>query len=151
MEKVRCFLTHMKWQQQQRERGGITWLELYILSILHGGKVQTDPGPSSQARTVSLQSAIKNFKRRTRNVAMHCVKKEDEWNFHTCEARRSRLEAIAISNNLEARRNVCSGTVLQRLKNAGGGHTWIKCVRPPPRRTHLVRWGPPIFAFFWPI
>ena len=50
----------------------------------------------SQARAVSLQAAIKNFKRR--KVAMHCVKKEDEWNFRTCEARRSRLEAIAISN-----------------------------------------------------
>ena len=43
----------------------------------------------SQARTLSLQSDIKNFKRRTRKVAMHCVNKEDEWNFHTCGARRS--------------------------------------------------------------
>ena len=97
MEKVRCFLTHMKWQQEQRQTGGITWLELYILSILHGGKVKL-LSPCSQTRTVSLQTAIKNFKRRTRKVALHCVRKEDEWNFHTCNARRNRLETIAISN-----------------------------------------------------
>ena len=58
MEKVRCFLTHLKRQQTAREKAGITWLEMYIISILHGGKIQINPA----AKTVSLQTALKQFK-----------------------------------------------------------------------------------------
>ena len=55
------------------------------------------------------------------------------------------------NNNLEARHNVCLPFEKRVKKNAVGGHTWTKCVRPPPQRTHLVRWSPPIFTLFWPI
>jgi len=73
---------------------GMTWLELYILDTLHGGKHFA----KLRAKTLSLQIAIKQLKRRTRKVALHCIRKEEEWQLHTCEARRNRMEVLAISN-----------------------------------------------------
>ena len=93
-EKVRCFLTYIEWQQEQRVQGGITWLEMYILYTLHGGKVTANP----MAKTLSLQTAIKQFKTRARKVAQHCIAKEDEWQLQPCEARKNRMEALAICN-----------------------------------------------------
>ena len=98
MEKVRCFLTHLEWQQEENVQGGITWLELYILSILHGGMDQNNHASMSLTKTISRQTAIKKFKKRARRVALHCMKKKEEWNIHTCDARKNRLETIAISN-----------------------------------------------------
>ena len=69
-------------------------MEMYIISILHGGKVQMNPA----AKTVSLQTAMKQFKKRVRNVALHCTAKEDEWHFSTCQGRGNRLEELAIAN-----------------------------------------------------
>ena len=50
------------------------------------------------AKTLSLQTAIKQFKRRTRKVAMRCTQKEEDWHLQTCEGRRNRMEELAISN-----------------------------------------------------
>ena len=36
-EKVRCFIDNVRWKDQKEKQGGITWIELYILYILHGG------------------------------------------------------------------------------------------------------------------
>ena len=88
MEKARCFLTHLEWQKEEKVQGGISWLELYILSILHGGLDQHNPANRSLTKTISLQTAIKKFKRRARKVALHCMKKKEEWNIHTCDARK---------------------------------------------------------------
>ena len=102
MQKVMCFLTNVTWRQEERDTGGITWLELYILSVLHGGKMEMDP----MAKTISLQSAMKTFKRRVRRIAMHCVLKEDERHFQTCQARSNRMEGLAISNRHAAIRGM---------------------------------------------
>ena len=38
------------------------------------------------------------FKRRVRRIAMHCVLKEVERHFQTCQARSNRVAGLAISN-----------------------------------------------------
>ena len=63
IEKVRRFLTHIEWRNDAEVIGGATWLELYIPSILHGGKIEADP----MAKTVSLQTALKLFEQRVNN------------------------------------------------------------------------------------
>ena len=40
MEKVRCFLSNVKWRtinEEDEEVAGITWLELYVYYAIHGG------------------------------------------------------------------------------------------------------------------
>ena len=101
MENVRCFLTHIEWRQDSSRIGGITWLELYIMSIFHGGKLEANP----MSKTIPLQTAITFFKR-TRMVALHCVAKQDEWHCQTCQARSNRLEELAISNRHAAIRGM---------------------------------------------
>ena len=54
-------------------------MELYILSVLHGGKIEADP----MAKIVPLQNVLKLFKKRVRRIAMHCIEKREEWHFET--------------------------------------------------------------------
>ena len=35
-EKVRCFIDNIRWRSEKGDRGGITWIELYVYYILHG-------------------------------------------------------------------------------------------------------------------
>ena len=36
LEKVRKFVSHVRWQPRPSSDGGITWIELYILYNIHG-------------------------------------------------------------------------------------------------------------------
>ena len=71
-------------------------------------------------KTVSLQTAIKLFERRARNIALHCVAKQDEWHFQTCQATGNRLEELAISNRHAATRGMpqISGHDAKRVTTA---------------------------------
>ena len=65
-------------------------------------EIEADP----MAKTVSLQTAIKLFKKRLRKVALHCVTKQDEWFFQTCQARSNRMGDFAIPNRHAAIRGM---------------------------------------------
>ena len=36
-EKVRSFLSELRWLEEEHADGGITWIELYALYSIHGG------------------------------------------------------------------------------------------------------------------
>ena len=99
-EKIRCFIDNIRWKSTTEERGGITWIELYIYYILHGGgsNIEKAKNESPFAKTPSLQSAMANFKKRVRFVMKVSVDERDEWHLTTCMNISNRLGALAISS-----------------------------------------------------
>ena len=58
--------TAIETTENKNERGGITWVELYVYFILHGGGVQIEELKKKHPlmKTISLQSAIASLKKR---------------------------------------------------------------------------------------
>ena len=98
MQEIRNMLTHFEWQQAEPTQGGITWIELYIVYILSGGKERIMQRRKAEplAKPEAFQTALADFKRRMRKVVKHNVKEEDEYLFQTSYARANRLEAMAV-------------------------------------------------------
>ena len=40
--KVTSFLSELRWQKEESDEGGITWIELYALYSIHGGSQDED-------------------------------------------------------------------------------------------------------------
>ena len=83
LEKVRCFLSNVKWkviEEDDSETPGMTWLELYIYYAIHGGcdHIREKQRAQPLAKVETLQTAIAKFKARTRKIARHCTEEADE-------------------------------------------------------------------------
>ena len=85
--------------------GGVSWLELYLYYTMHGGAKEGQQG-RLLAKSQTLQSSMKEFKKRVRQISKHCVKVEDEWRFHTCQGRTNRMNELAICNRHAAIRGM---------------------------------------------
>ena len=96
--KARNFLTNVRWMEEERaDTGGVTWLELFVLYCLHGGKGK-DQGKEGLVDKTTLQTELKDFKAAVRRVAMHCCSEDQEWCFATTYSRQNRLKELAICN-----------------------------------------------------
>ena len=103
LEKVRCFLTNVKWTPIEEEDDvtvGITWLELYIYYAIHGGCKEIIEARKEKplSKAMTLQTAIATFKARTRKIAKHCTEREEEVHTKVSYTRGNRLQKLAISN-----------------------------------------------------
>ena len=58
MEKIRCFLTHIRWKGKPERKRRRHVVGVYILFILHGGKFQASP----MAKTLSPRRPSRNSK-----------------------------------------------------------------------------------------
>ena len=98
------FHRQCKVENTKEERGGITWIELYIYYTLHGGgnDIEKKRAEAPLAKTPSLQAALAEFKRRVRFVMKVSVDDVDEWHLTTCKNISNRLGALAISSRQAA-------------------------------------------------
>ena len=108
VRKVQSFLDHLDWQEDEDSRGGITWLELYVLYSIHGGsKDETEAAKSSKLkRRPMLQKQIADFKKIVRKVKTYAVAEEDAWHLDTSYVQRNRLANAAVTNRQAAVRGM---------------------------------------------
>ena len=86
IKKVQSFLDHLDWQEEEDVRGGITWLELFILYSIHGGsKDELEAAKSATlTRRLMLQKQIADFKKVVRKVKACAIAEEHTWHLDTC-------------------------------------------------------------------
>ena len=104
IQGVQDVLGSMAWKKTEDGEGGITWIELYAVYMIHGGaeleKRKTETDPLSKPQQMQMQLA--DFKRAVRQVKKHSVQEDDEWHFDTSYVMRNRLEEAAIENKQAA-------------------------------------------------
>ena len=70
LDKVQAFLSHLQWQKIGEAKGGITWMELYILYAIHGGSKDYEEDRRQQllSSPPMLQKAMADFKKQVRKI-----------------------------------------------------------------------------------
>ena len=87
---TQSFLGWIKWKadevEEEEDAGGITWLELHMLYIRHGGNKDEDGRNEEDPlrRPEQMKKQLAEFKHLTRKIARHAASEEDDSRFQTC-------------------------------------------------------------------
>ena len=79
-------MAKLQWTTDPKENGGVTWLELYAMYLIHGGaRREEEEAEKDPLRiTPSLQTRLAEFKKAIRKLKKHGLKEEQEWHWDTC-------------------------------------------------------------------
>ena len=111
-KKIQSFLGWIKWKadevDDEEDAGGVTWLELHMLYIRHGGNKDEDEKNEKDPlrRPDQMKKQLAEFKHLMRKIARHAVSEEDDWHFQTCMKRATRLRAVAVEGRIPAIRGM---------------------------------------------
>ena len=107
--KVRNFSDDIHWRKDEAEDvGGCTWIELYVLYVIHGGardeEVERSKDPLRNQPL--LQKQIAEFKKAINNIKTFAINDAQEWQLQTTYSNKHRLKQPAIENRQAAIRGV---------------------------------------------
>ena len=99
MQSVWAFLNTATFHHIPYPSQGMSWLELFCIFELLGGRVDTHYGLAGQSRW-SLKKCLVQFKHLVKHIVATCMPKEFHYFFRTCTNPNPRLCTFAISNFL---------------------------------------------------
>ena len=78
-------MERIEWKKGEEEDGGVTWIELYALYVIHGGNADEEEERSKDVlnKPPLLQKQLADFKKAVRKVKKHTIPEENEWVFET--------------------------------------------------------------------
>ena len=94
---VWCFLSHIKLQPVVFPQQGVSWIELFCLFELLGGKLQHDLSAAAAARP-SLRALLAIFKKSIREVVSTCLSPGDRALFAPSTRPDLRLQTVGFTN-----------------------------------------------------
>ena len=86
VQGVQSVITNLAWKKQEAEQGGITWIELYAIYMMHGGaEIDKQASEADPLRRPTLmETQLAEFKKAVREIKKHAVQESSEWHMDTC-------------------------------------------------------------------
>ena len=80
-KEVQRVLGRLKWGKAEDEEGGITWIELFAIYVIHGGseKERKEMGNDPLRKPQMMQKQIAEFKKAVRRIKKHTLSEGQEW------------------------------------------------------------------------
>jgi ribonuclease HI len=114
-EEIQKFIKGMTFQKCIAGEQGISWIELYILYKLQGGRCPVEELPNKAEKRPALRTQLKQFRATCRIIARHTMSQEDAINFKPSTYAKPRLQGLGVDNHMAMIScNVCINDELKR-------------------------------------